>query len=371
MKFAIITHVPHGINKGKCFAYAPYVREMNIWSKFIDELIIVAPLSLHEKTAIEIDYQSNNINLINIKQFNFLNFGAILKAIFHLPKITWIIFKTMKNADHIHLRCPGNVGLIACVVQIFFPNKSKTAKYAGNWDPNAKQPLSYKFQKWILSNTFLTKKMKVLVYGEWKNQSKNIKPFFTATYSKSDLSDIPDKSLDAKINFLFVGTLTSGKRPLYAVQLVEKLIKKNYKVHLDIYGNGTEIDILKEYILKNKLSEFVEIKGNQTKETIKSAYISSHFVILPSKSEGWPKVIAEAMFWKCLPIATQVSCIPHMLEHEKRGILLEVNLETDFDKISSLIKNETLYLEKVQNAMNWSRKYTVESFEDEIKLLIK
>ena len=44
MKFAIITQVPHVFQKGNYFAYAPYVREMNIWSKYVDEFIIVAPI---------------------------------------------------------------------------------------------------------------------------------------------------------------------------------------------------------------------------------------------------------------------------------------------------------------------------------------
>jgi len=75
----------------------------------------------------------------------------------------------MVQADYIHLRCPGNMGLEA-LVQMLFPNKPKTAKYAGNWNPKSKQPWSYRLQKWILSYTFLTQNMQVLVYGEWSNQ---------------------------------------------------------------------------------------------------------------------------------------------------------------------------------------------------------
>ena len=56
------------------------------------------------------------------------------------------LYKSIKKSDVIHLRCPGNIGLLACFIQILFPKKNKTAKYAGNWDPKAKQPLSYKLQ---------------------------------------------------------------------------------------------------------------------------------------------------------------------------------------------------------------------------------
>ena len=59
----------------------------------------------------------------------------------------------------------------------FFLFKVKTAKYAGNWENISDQPLSEEFQKYILKNTFLSRNIKVLVYGEWEDNTKNIIPF--------------------------------------------------------------------------------------------------------------------------------------------------------------------------------------------------
>lgn len=370
MKFLIITHVPHGNADGRFFAYAPYVREMNIWARYIDELIIVAPLTLEEKTSISLNYEKEGIKFIPINEFNIIGSKSKFHAIREVPKIVFAIYKAMKEANHIHLRCPGNVGLLGCFVQVFFPNKPKTAKYAGNWDPKAKQPLSYRAQKWILSNTFLTRKMKVLVYGTWQNQSKNIKSFFTATYSEEDKIPIEDKNLQDEIKFIFVGTLSEGKNPLYAIRIVEEIAKSYSNVSLDIFGNGQLFPTLEKYIETNKLNQIIFLKGNETLEVIKTAYIQSHFVILPSKSEGWPKVIAEGMFWKCLPIATQVSCIPDMLDNGSRGILLEMNLERDVQQIIELLTNNSLYQKKVEEALPWSRNFTINFFEDKIQKLL-
>jgi glycosyltransferase involved in cell wall biosynthesis len=370
MTFCIITHVNHGQENNSYFAYSPYVKEMNIWTKFIGKLIIVAPLNLETKKAIEIPYTHQNIKFIQVPTFNFLSLKSTFKTLLMLPFIALNIFKAMKQSDHIHLRCPGNMGLLACIVQVFFPKKIKTAKYAGNWDLNSKQPLSYRIQKWILNSTFLTKNMTVLVYGEWENSSKNIKSFFTATYEEKDKNEIKNKNFSSTISFVFIGSLTSGKNPLYAIQIIEQLFTKGFNVKLSIYGTGVAIEELNSYINKNQLSSYVHLMGNKNQQEIKEVYINSHFVILPSKSEGWPKVIAEGMFWKCLPIATKVSCVPNMLENGERGILLNMNLEKDVYEIEKILLNEKLYQEKVDNAVNWSRLYTIEFFEDEIKKLI-
>ena len=371
MKFAIITHVIHGKELGNYFGYEPYVREMNLWIKNVSEVLIVAPIHSTPKNPIQEFYQHEKITFVPVADFDISSFKNALYSLRVMPGIVWKIYLTMKKADHIHLRCPGNIGLLGCLVQILFPSKPKTAKYAGNWDLSASQPLSYRFQKWILSNTFLTKNMQILVYGEWENSSKNIKPFFTASYFEKDKSAIKPRELKGKILFLFVGTLANGKQPLYAIQLVEQLKKKGNNVQLTLYGDGKERAMLENYISENKLMEIVFLQGNQNQEIIKTAYCENHFVVLPSLSEGWPKAVAEGMFWGCLPIASKVSCVPSMLENDKRGLLLDLKLKRDVEKIESMLNNDSLYQDKVNKAIQWSRQFTMDVFEDEIKLLLQ
>jgi glycosyltransferase involved in cell wall biosynthesis len=344
---------------------------MNIWGKYVDEIILVAPLVERKKTAIESAYNHPKITFKIISDFDVLSLSAIFKTFVKLPKLVWIIYKAMRQADHIHLRCPGNVGLLACILQVFFPFKQKTAKYAGNWDPKSKQPWSYRMQKWILNNSFLTRNMQVLVYGEWPNQSKNIKPFFTATYSEAEKIPLVPKESESKINFIFVGTLVKGKNPLYAMQLVEKLHDNGYIVHLDIYGEGEERSILEKYISDHQLEEWIQLKGNHSKEIVKIAYQQSHFVILPSISEGWPKAIAEGMFWGCVPLGTAVSCVPFMLDSGNRGALLEMELEKDLLQMEAILNDQHIFDTLRDKASAWSRKYTVDVFEEDIKKLLQ
>jgi glycosyltransferase involved in cell wall biosynthesis len=370
MTFAIITHVPHIVEQNRYFAYAPYVREMNIWSKYVDKVILVAPLANTDKSLIDCNYEHQNIEFVAIESFDVLTFTGILKTILKAPRICLKIFSTMKKADHIHLRCPGNIGLLGSIVQVFFPKKVKTAKYAGNWDPKSKQPLTYRLQKWILATTFITRNMQVLVYGEWEGSSTNIKPFFTASYIEAEKSLISTRDFKAKICFIFVGALVTGKKPLYAIQLVELLSHKGFDVALTLYGEGKELASLDGYIAKNGLKNLVSLVGNQTQETVKKAYKSSHFVILPSHSEGWPKAIAEGMFWGCVPVATPVSCVPFMLDFGNRGVLLEIDLQKDVLRMETLLKNENEYQNMSLRSSDWSRQFTIDVFEMEIRKML-
>ena len=391
MKFLIITHVIHIEKNKQYFAYEPYVREMNIWLKKVDEVIIIAPLVKDYPTSIDTFYKHSNIDFRKVPTFSLTSFRNSVVAFFKVPTILLKLFITMQQGDHIHLRCPGNIGLLACIVQIFFPSKTKTAKYAGNWDPKAKQPWTYRLQRWILSNSFLTRNMKVLVYGEWPGQSQNIMPFFTASYSESEIVPLKKLSVQSQSNnlsvraqsgimsvraqsrtsFLFVGTLSPGKQPLYAIQLVEQLHQLGYLVQLDIYGDGCLRNELMTYIVENNLERFVFLHGNQNQEVLKKAYQQSHFVILASKSEGWPKAIAEGMFWGCVPLAFSVSCVPDMLDNGNRGMLLQMDLENDAMQLCALINYPDDFEKKSKLAMQWSGKFTLERFETEIHKLLQ
>lgn len=370
MNFVIISHVQHIKQNSKYFGYAPYVREMNIWLKYVEKVTVVAPIKKTKLDTIHLDYQHKNIKFKEVSNFNTTSFLDSLRTFLKLPSILWTIFWAMKNANHIHLRCPGNMGLLGCIVQILFPKTPKTAKYAGNWDPNAKQPLTYKIQKWILNTTFLTKNMQVLVYGEWEGSSKNIKSFFTATYSENEIVPAISRKTNDKIKFMFVGTLSEGKQPLYAVQLIEELKKKNIEVHLSVFGDGILREKLQEYIFDNNLKNQITLFGNQTKDTIKKAYQNNHFLVLPSKSEGWPKVVAEAMFFGCVPLTTSVSCVNYMIGNGNRGKILSLNLDDDATQVQNLIKNEEAFLKMSEAASSWSNRFTTEYFEKEIVKLI-
>src|SRR5690554_2875854 len=187
MTFCIITHVNHFKEDKKYYAYAPYVREMNLWFKHVDKVVVVAPGNRQDKTVLDIAYQHPDITFKKVAPFDVTSFKSLFKTLFVLPSIVYSIYKAMKESDHIHLRCAGNMALLGCFVQILFPKKKKTAKYAGNWDPNAKETFTITLQKKILNNTFLTRNMQIMVYGEWENSSKNVKSFFTATYTDEEL----------------------------------------------------------------------------------------------------------------------------------------------------------------------------------------
>jgi glycosyltransferase involved in cell wall biosynthesis len=331
---------------------------------------VVAPIVNLAPDAIDLPYLSKKLDFIEVPQFNFIGVRNIILSITIIPGILVKIFNAIRHADHIHLRCPGNMGLLGALIQIFFPLKTKTAKYAGNWDWNCKQPWTYRLQQWILRNTFLTRKMQVLVYGSWPDINRNIKPFFTASYSDKDKLAFNKSSVNYGIELLFVGSLTSNKRPFIALEVLHSLLNAGLKVNLKYCGDGPEITRIQNYIEDNHLHDFVTMTGNVSREVVIKAYQKAHFLIFPSVSEGWPKVVAEAMWWGCIPITTSVSCVPQMIGNGLRGVICEPDSKVIITIILNLINHKERLVEMSNLAKEWSRNYTLERFESDIAKLL-
>jgi len=370
MNFLVVTLAPTLFRDGVYHSYAPYVKEMNVWFDHVDTITIISP-TRYDKPLLTAPFKRNDIQVVSIPWIQFSSFLTTLRSLLQLPLLFFSLLKAMHRADHIHLRCPGTISLLGCIAQVFFPKKPKTAKYAGNWDPDSKQPLSYRLQKYILSATSLTKNMKVLVYGQWPNQSDNIYPFFTASYPKEKIPGIQNKTFKSPYHFLFIGALAKGKRPLYAIQLIEKLYKNGIACYLDLYGDGAERVYLEKYVAENSLQSFITFHGNQSAVIVEEAYKKSRFLVLPSQSEGWPKVVAEAMFWGVVPFVTPISCVPWMLGSGSRGLLLEMDLDTDKLHIAQALKDPLRLQELSQEGQKWSQEYTLDYFEAEIIKLVR
>ena len=371
MKLAIITIVKHSYVDGTYYGYAPYVREMNLWGNHVNAMIVLGPKQ-NDNYVDDIDaaYEHSNLEFVAVPNFNILTIQEAIKAVFKIPLIFFNCLQVMHQADHIHLRCPGNISLIACVAQILFPRKAKSTKYAGNWDPNSNQPWSYRLQQAILRNTFLTRNMKVLVYGEWPHETKNIHPFISATYFEHEKIAFVPRDYSKKLEFVFAGALVVGKRPLLTIQIIEALNESGIPAILHLYGDGPLMKELQDYVEDHHLESNIILYGNCDKHEVKSRLMNAHFNILPSKSEGWPKAVAEGMFFGCIPIATSVSCVSWMLGEGTRGVLIAPDLEQAVSKLIDTLKHKDLDT-MAESALTWSQQYTFDRLDADIKAVLE
>lgn len=132
--------------------------------------------------------------------------------------------------------------------------------------------------------------------------------------------DIPDfqKSFHPKKKWqlLFVGRIEERKGIFELLEACRELIRRNFNFHLHLVGGGNLFHSLKnEFTNNEKLKHFFTFYGLVAeREIIEKLYKESDIFILPTYTEGFARVLYDAMRFKLPILTTMVGGIPGYLE---------------------------------------------------------
>ena len=165
------------------------------------------------------------------------------------------------------------------------------------------------------------------------------------------------------IELLFVGACTKVKGLKY---LIESLIYlKDLDIILNIAGEYNKSDVyyknILDFIANNNLSEKINFLGFVEPEILMRLYSKSSIFVLPSLSEGYGKVLAEALSFGLPIVATNVGAIPEMVDDKINAILVEPeNSKEIANAIKQIVSDsrlresmKTANIAKAKNLQTW------------------
>lgn len=132
--------------------------------------------------------------------------------------------------------------------------------------------------------------------------------------------------------FISIGRLHTRKGFHKLIDAHKKLMDEGFRHSVIVIGDGEEMENLTHQIDENDVKNTFFLYGNQMNPY---PYIKkADYFILPSESEAWPLVIAEALVLQKPIIATNVGDVGDMIEDGKTGYLIQY----DTDEIYQAMK---------------------------------
>lgn len=150
-------------------------------------------------------------------------------------------------------------------------------------------------------------------------------------YNGIDIEEIRRKaglSTDICLKFpsmLFIGRLEENKRPLRLLDILEKVHKKNPKVHLYFMGWGVQEEEVRTQIQLRGLEAFAHLLGYQDNPF--PVIAQCDVVCLLSKSEGFPMCLLESVALDKPFIATDIGGAKTLSNHQTCGKIIETDQE--------------------------------------------
>lgn len=147
-----------------------------------------------------------------------------------------------------------------------------------------------------------------------------------------------------KLNLISVGRLIEVKGYVRLLDIVKRLVKENYKIHLYILGEGNLENQMKDYIHNHKLGKNVTLLGY--KENPYKYVKQADLYVCSSYSEGFSTAVTESLIVGTPILTTRVSGMEEMLgKNNEYGMIVENDSKALYQGLVELITNETL-LEK-------------------------
>jgi len=174
------------------------------------------------------------------------------------------------------------------------------------------------------------------------------------------------KSWDANFNLLFVGRIHPLKGVKELIDAFIKLQKRNpsIKLVLNLVGEG-------EAQFKDELVQKLQDQGmvNQVVfhgrisfgPQLFDLYKAAHGFVLPSYTEGFPRVVWEAALFSTPIIVTDVGGIPAVIENEKHAVLIPPrDSEALYDALHHMINSKHKFEIIAREAFELALNNTVE-----------
>lgn len=170
---------------------------------------------------------------------------------------------------------------------------------------------------------------------------------------------IPIKNYEGKLNIMQIGRFMNDKRIIDSLNAIKIMIDSGYSnIKLDLYGDGPEHEIYSDFIKKNHLEQYIEIKGFVSNINF-SIY---HIGLMTSSFEAFARSTLDYMNNGLAVIASNSGGNLEQVVNGQTGLFFEVHdVKSLYCSIKTLYTNRKL----LENMCKAGREHFLKNFTQE------
>ncbi len=372
MRLLIVSHVTHYLGPDEhYYAYGPYAREIEAWAELFPEVVIAAPLRNVTPPQGSYRISSPNVRVAPQREVGGTSWLDKLLILRSLPALVLSLSREMRNADAIHVRCPGNLGLLGALLAPLFSERL-VAKYAGQWNGFPEEEWTVRLQRAILRSRWWGHP--VLIYGSSPRQPQHVVSFFTSMLSSEQLSraraSAAARQRSPVLRVIYSGRLTKSKNVDVLLRAIAALKSEGIPLKGLVIGGGPEGDSLRALAAELGIADQIEFTGAVSLEKVLDFLERSDVLVLASNTEGWAKAITEAMAFGLVCIGSDRGMIPTFLG-DGRGLTVPPR---DVGALADALRKVASAPQEFETmrtlAAEWAQQHSLDNMREAIRDLL-
>ncbi len=313
-------------------------------------------------------FDSENIKIIELPPPKNKKPSVVSKA-FQFLRVFMRVFVLVKNVDIGYLFLPSYPSAL-CWISLKLWRKPHIVYGADDWVQASESMFRWEvknkslfYKAYLKLNKLMERSLvRSAIFGVAaggqlveKYQSFGCNSYATtprSTLSSEDIYEREDTCQNNYIQLINVGGLIHDKAQHQLLRSFAIALKRNDRFRLSIIGEGPEREKLISLAETLGIISKVDFIGYVESESVLYKYLrSADIFVLSSITEGFPRVLYEAMCMRLPIVTTNVGGISHLMSNKKNALVVEYGKNDDFaHAICMMAENDSLRKKIIANA---------------------
>lgn len=379
MNLVVFSHKPCWPSATSPSGYASdggFPMQMAALSELFNQTTLVVPVTDSAATAGEVPLTGHHLRIATLS----LPAGEDFRRKLNL--LPWLItnapklLKQVWQADAVHVPIPGDIGTLGMLLA-FALRKPLCVRYCGNWFVS--HTTAERLWKWFMERFAGGRNVMLATGGDIQPPSRNpsVRWIFSTSLTEQELQRTRrSRTLkpDGAFRLIIVCRQELGKGTDIIIQSLPLLAGQFPNLHLDVVGAGGGLAFFKQLAASLNLTDRVSFHGKVNHDGVLRLLDQADLFCYPTESEGFPKVVVEALACGLPVVTTNVSILPNLVGTGS-GIVLDASNKVAPETLASAIReclsDEARYQTMSATALATARQYSLERWRDTIGDLLR
>jgi glycosyltransferase involved in cell wall biosynthesis len=343
---------------------------MKTISELFDESTLVVPVSNTNRSSGAIPLTGHQLSVRPLDMPTGTRLWRKIALLPWLPQNLPIIWRAVREADAVHTPIPGDIGTIGAFLA-FVLQKPLFARYCQNW--LMPKTIMDRAWKWFFERFAGGKNVMLATGGTPEPPSRhnpNVRWIFATSMTERELNALKKvRTLPSRrrVRLIIVCRQERGKGTEIMIKSLPFLLKDFPQITLDVVGDGSALSEFKELSSTLGVNGHVRFRGNVDHEKVMNLLRRADLFCFPTRSEGFPKSVLEALACGLPVITTRVSVLPQLIG-KGGGILTDETTPEGWARVVyESLSDARRYHQMSTAAVKTASQYSLERWGDTIK----
>lgn len=377
MRLVVFSHKVCWLSSSSPSGYATdggFPFQMGALSELFEATTLVVPCLAKAGQKGEVALTGHNLSIVPLTIPQGRDLWRKLALSWWLMRNIPTMIREMRRADAVHTPIPGDIGTIG-MLMAYLMRKPLFVRHCGNWF--VQKTAAEHFWKWFIERFAGGRNVALATGGDIKppsQQNNSIQWVFSTSLTQAELQKCSanrEPDFSCRLRLIIVCRQEKGKGSEVVIQSLPLLFDHFPHTTLDIVGDGRALDDLKQLVVSLGLQDRVTFHGKVNHDRVISLLQRADLFCYPTASEGFPKVVLEALACGLPVVTTRVSVLPQLIGSGCGNLIDEATPTNVAQAVLDCINDSQAYRAMSARAKETAWQYSLERWRDTIRDRLK